>query len=117
MTTVAGASRYLNSSTLANGLGLSPYTQSILDGGIGAISLLDSGRRVNRSGIGLSSNSRAIAEQFLSKNTQYNQLLSLGVGPSLSIEGLQTQINALRSSLPESQISESLRGKTIDQQA
>lgn len=132
MTTVAGASRYLNSSTLANAKGISPYTASLLDGGMGAQSLLDSGRRINRSGIGISANSRALTEQFLSRQSQVNAMFSLGVGASLSVEGLLTKIKALRSTLPLSQIDPSLlevenaddgavspseTGQTVDEEA
>ncbi|MGQ0527470.1 MAG: hypothetical protein ACT4OY_05500 [Alphaproteobacteria bacterium] len=118
MTDVAGASRYLSASTLANVQGISPYTASLLDGGTGAQSLLDSGRRINRSGVGISASSRALADQFIGGNaSKYNQLLSLGVGAGLTVEGLKTQINGLRASLPDSAIAESLRGKTIDEQA
>lgn len=103
MVSVAGASRYLNSATLANTQGISPIDNSGIIGRTGA-SLLDAGRRVNRSGIGLSSSSRQLTEQFLSRSSDVNSLFTLGAGASLSIEGLKTQIKALRSKLPASQI-------------
>ncbi len=76
-------------------------------------SLLSAGRQLNRGGIGLSASARQGIEGFI-QATQggYNELFSLATGPSLSVEGLQTQIQGLRASLPVSRISQ----KLIDEQ-
>lgn len=120
MTTVAGASQYLNSATLANRRGVAPASSTLLgDGGIGSVDLLDAGRRIQRdNGIGLSSRSRELNKQFLnSSKTGFNGLFSLGVATTVTIEAITMKINALRSTLPQSQIASHLRGKTIDEQA
>lgn len=103
MTSVAGASRFLHSATLANNRGLAPSTPSLI--GDSAISLLDVGRRINRSNIGLSAESRALTNKFLNRSSAINSLFALGTGASLSAEGLQTQILALRSSVPKDKLS------------
>lgn len=103
MVSVSGASRYLNSATLANTQGIAPGDTLGIGGRTGA-SLLDAGRRINRSGIGLSGGSRALTEQFLNRTNDVNSLFTLGAGTSLSIEGLKIQIKALRSRVPEGKI-------------
>ena len=69
--------------------------------------LLEVGRQSIR-GVGLSANSRALTNEYLS-NVQagFNSLMSLAAGPSLSIEGLLTQIKGLRASLPLSMLDQS----------
>ena len=69
--------------------------------------LLEVGRQSIR-GVGLSANSRALTNEYLS-NVQagFNSLMSLAAGPSLSIEGLLTQIKGLRASLPISMLDQS----------
>jgi hypothetical protein len=64
-------------------------------------SLLSVARQASRSGVGLSSSSRQGVEAFLS-STQgyYNSMFSLATGPSLTIEGMKTQIAGLRATLP-----------------
>jgi hypothetical protein len=66
--------------------------------------LLEVGRKSIR-GVGLSANSRALTNEYLS-NVQagFNSLMSLAAGPSLSIEGLLIQIKGLRASLPISML-------------
>jgi hypothetical protein len=82
---------------------------NILDSSAGsAISLLNAAKSFAR-GIGLSANARALNEGFFeSSKTGFNNLFGLAAGPSLTIEGLQTQIKGLRASLPQSRISPSL---------
>jgi hypothetical protein len=61
-------------------------------------SLLDVGKRLNSRGIGISASARAITNNFLSQSKSGgNQLLSLGLGSSSTIEGLQLRIKQLRS--------------------
>jgi hypothetical protein len=103
---VAGASRYINSATLANTAGISPSLPTLI--GNSSASLLDAGRRINRSGIGLSPESRALTDRFLNRTNDVNSLFTLGAGASLSVQGLQTQILALRASVPQSQISQNI---------
>ncbi len=71
-------------------------------------SLLAAGRSSIR-GVGLSANSRALTEDFIN-TTQgaFNQLMSLATGPSLSVEGMLTQIKGLRATLPISMLAESV---------
>ena len=111
MTTIAGASGFLNAATLANVRGVSAVQPSVLgEGGIGAVDLLDIGRASAPRGIGLSPQARALNKTFLESSTsQFNALFSLGVGTTASIEGLQQQILALRSSVPESALSDAAR--------
>lgn len=104
---VAGASRFINSATLANLAGIAPSTPSAL--GNVSSSLLDAGRRINRSGIGLSPSARALNEQFLNRSSDINKMFSLGAGSSLSLQGLQTEILALRSRVPQERLAEFLR--------
>lgn len=69
-------------------------------------SLLSAGRQINRSGIGLSASARQGIEGFISATQGgYNELFSLATGPSLSTEGLATQIKGLRASIPISKLS------------
>jgi len=109
MTTIAGASQFLNAATLANSQGLAAQAPSILDGSISSTSILDAGRSlVSSNGVGLSSSARSINDAFLNNTTEINALLSLAVGPSATIEGLQGEILALRASLPASAIHRSV---------
>jgi hypothetical protein len=69
-------------------------------------SLLSAGRRINRSGIGLSGGARQGIEGFISATKQgFNSLFAMATGPSLSVEGMQTQIKGLRASVPFSRLS------------
>ena len=88
-------------------------------GVLGGQDLLSVARAIKRdNGVGLSGNSRARITQYLNATSGgFNQLLSLGAGPGTTIEGLQQQILALRSSLPENQVAPALRGQTFDSQA
>ena len=115
MASIPGASAFLSSARLANSQGLNPSTPSIFgnSGGLDAAGILEVGRRINRSGIGLSSRARAANKQFLSSAaSNANTMFSLGVAETSSIEALQKKILALRSSLPESQLSRAVRGQT-----
>ncbi len=100
--TVSGASRFINSATLANTQGISASQPQLLGGS----SLLEAGRRINRSGIGLSSSARALNNQFVSNGaSQGTALFGLASGASLSAADLATQIKGLRASLPISRVS------------
>lgn len=102
---VAGASRFMVSSSLANLQGISPGDATGLMGRQGS-SLLEAGRRINRSGIGLSSNARALNSQFVGNTgSQGAAMFGLASGASMSVADMAKQIKALRSSLPKSQIS------------
>lgn len=87
-------------------------------GGIfgGTLNLLAVGKRLGAPGIGLSSQSRALADKFIKDTASTgNALFSAGLGASQSIESLQTQIKAIRASKSDSQLSSALRsdnGKT-----
>ena len=108
MATIPGASGYLNAATLANRQGIGAQQASVLgDGGIGGVDILDVARaNAPSNGVGLSSRARALNKQFLdSTSSTFNQIFSLGIGATASIEGLQQQILALRARTPESGLS------------
>ncbi len=129
MATIAGASGFLNSATLANTRGIAAGQTSLLDGGFSAPDLLEVGRRINRNSVGLSGNARAVNKRFLeSSASNFNAIFSLNVGTTSSVEALQQGILALRSGLSENQIARSLRqddggvsesdtGSTVDTEA
>lgn len=100
---IPGASRFVNAAILANTQGISAQTNSILNEAAGGISLLDAGRRINRSGVGLSNASRQRIDAFIeSRSTTFNELFSFAGGTSATVENAITQIAALRSSVPSS---------------
>lgn len=125
MTRIAGASQYVNAARLANQQGFSAASSSLLDSYGSANSLLNAGKRINRSGIGMSASSRAQLDQFLNNTSGvFSSLLSAGV--AADTETLQTQILGLRARLPASSISEyaysqndgeSEVGRTVDTEA
>ena len=116
MTSVAGASRYLAASTLANVRGLSPTTPSVLgDGGLGGASILDGAYRPSN-GIGLSARARALTNSYLSSaSSSINSILSLGTSEMGSTETMRQAILALRASMPESQLSRAVLGENVDE--
>lgn len=107
MPTIAGASQYLNAATLSNLRGTAGTSPTLLgSSGTSATSLLDAARV--DTGVGLSSRARALNKQFLSSTgSNYNSLFSSTNSAYLSVEQLQQQVLALRSSLPDSAISSS----------
>ncbi len=115
MTTVAGATRYLNAATLANIQGVSPSTPNVLGEG-SAVSLLEAGRTTT-SGIGLSANARALNEEFLNTTAStFNSIFSLSAAELATPETLQQKILAIRATIPESQLAPSLRGENVDEE-
>lgn len=117
MTLIAGASQYVNQAILATRQGSSYAAPDVLsESGLGG-DLLSIGRANSVPGIGISNYARAMNDAALKKSNQvYNGLFSATGAATASVDAAKTQINALRSRLPESQIAESLRGKTIDEQ-
>ena len=112
---VAGASRFLNTATLANQQGLAAQQPTVLgDGGIGGVDILDIARgTAPDNGIGLSSRARLLNRQFLDSTANtFNQIFSLGIGASATVEGLQQEILALRAGLSDTQLAPSLRQDT-----
>lgn len=114
---IAGASRYITAVTLGNESGTAATTSSLLGGSAGgaldASSLLDIARSNSVSGIGLSASARALNKtQIANSQGLYNGLFSATTAGGGSIEGLQTQIAALRSSLPESSLATNQRAVT-----
>ena len=105
MTLVAGASQYLNASTLNNLRGGSQLSQpaSLLGGFDNNVSLLEIGKQNAVPGIGLSSRARAITSQFLSQSRNATNII-LSAGAQASIDGANTQIKALQAKLPKSAI-------------
>lgn len=112
---VAGASRFLNSATLANLSGAVATAPNILGSGTSTTSLLDTGRGINSSGLGLSSNARATNQQLIAQSQSgFNQLFSLNGVEFGTNETLQQKILAIRASVPESSLA---RGLVEDQEA
>jgi len=124
---IVGSSQYLGAATLANLQGRAAQAPTLLDSF--GTDLLDIGKRINSSGLGVSSAARALNKQLLD-NGDYKTLLSLAVGAHATVEGLQQEILALRSTLPISQLDSSVveqpdngnvsasdTGQTIDTQA
>ncbi|MCB1782587.1 MAG: hypothetical protein KDI13_01190 [Alphaproteobacteria bacterium] len=118
MSTIAGASQYLTQATLANVQGYTTSSTNLLvESGASAVSLLDVGRSLNSiGGLGLSTNARILNKQLLDKNNgTFNTLFSAGLDSGGStVESAITIINSLRSTLPQDQVHESVRGITID---
>lgn len=115
MTTIAGASQYLNASTYANLTGRASQGTSLISS-LGTVDLLDIARSNSSSGIGLSSRARALNKQFLnSTSSNYNSLFSSTNSAYLSIEQLQQQVLALRASLPGSSISDNARSLSSEE--
>ena len=90
---------------------------TIFDGvAANALTLLGAARGFYK-GIGLSDNARQLNDQYLNQSKSgLNTILSLNVSINASIESVQQKILAIRAILPESQISESLRGQNVDEE-
>lgn len=117
---IAGASQYRTTAILANQNGtVGASTGNNLITSLGTVDILDIGRSaIGDNGIGLSQQSRLLNKQFLeSSASTFNTIFSLGVAETSSVEALQTQINALRSTLPESSLSREVRGTLVDTDA
>ena len=100
MALISGASQFLGASTLANKNGTIPQLPNLLDGT--GFNLLEAGRRINRTGLGLSANARALNQQFLSQTSGlFNNLFSAEAEAN-TVENMQKQILAKRASLPAS---------------
>lgn len=114
---VAGASQYRYSAILANTQGRAAIQTNI--GDFMGVDMLDVGRSINRNGIGLSPRSRQLARQFM-ENTSgaFNQLFSVGMTQTSSVEAMQIQINALRATSSERGLARQFqRGGTVDTEA
>lgn len=118
---IQGASQYLNQATLANKQGFTTESTNLLvESGASAVSLLEVGRSLNAvDGIGLSTNARILNKQLIQSNSgTFNALFSAGLDSGGStVESAITIINSLRSTLPQDQIHETVRGITIDTDA
>lgn len=108
MVTIPGASQFLNASTLANTRGVPAQSANFL-GETSTASLLESGRNISSSGIGISASARALNNQFLNRSADVNAFFSLAAGPDATIEAAQQQILALRAGLNDSQLARGLR--------
>ncbi len=101
MSTIAGASRYLNQATLAQKTGSNFANTSVL-GGV-STSLLDAGRGNAVPGIGLSARARAMNTAMLNNNSSMvNQMFSLTGGASATVDAAKVQIAGLRASVTPS---------------
>ena len=119
MATIPGASRFANQAVSAARGGNATPPPSILGSSsvVEPTGLLDAGRGLAVKGFGLSSGAKAVNQAFLGQKGLFNQLLSLSIGPDASVEGARQQILALRSSLPESQLSREALGSLVDEEA
>lgn len=112
MTTIPGASQYLNASTLANSQGVAAAQSNVLAES-GVADVLEAARVDN--GIGLSARSRALTKQFLeTSGSGFNQIFSLNGVEFGTDETLQQAILALRAKVPESRLAPSLREDTSE---
>lgn len=106
---VAGASRYLNQATLANTQGGTTSTPTLLGNGGSTQGLLDTGRNINSSGVGLSGSARAVNSQLISQSAAgFNQVFSLNGVEFGTNETLQQKILAIRASVPEGSLARGL---------
>lgn len=117
MTLIAGASRYLAQSTLTNKIGGAAQANDVLSQTFGSVGILDVGRSGALSnGIGLSPNARALNNQALAKsNATYNTLFS-STAASSSVDNAKIQIMGLRAKMSDSQLSDSVKGQTVDKE-
>ena len=113
MTLISGASGFVNAATLANSRGQTPATNNVLLSGGSTADLLEAGRRNGAPGIGLSSRARALTKQLLNNTAGLGNALLSSAAESNTTENLQTQILAIRSSLPESSLSRGLTGEEV----
>jgi len=101
---IAGASRFALSAQLANTRGLAAQPSTLLSGFDGGpSSLLEIGKQFSAPGIGLSARARAVTSQFLAES-QGGINIILSAGAQATIDGTLTQIKAIQSKLPASQI-------------
>lgn len=100
---VSGASRFALTAQLANTQGRAAQGTSLLSGFDGTSSLLEIGKQFSAPGIGLSARARAVTSQFLAES-QGGINIILSAGAQSTIDGSLTQIKALQSKLPASQI-------------
>lgn len=118
MTSIPGSSRYLGAATLANLKHLPAQSTDLLSSVAAGISLLDVGRMNAVKGVGLSPNARALNAAFLDKSSaNANGLFSATAGADTTLEGLQKQVLAIRSSLSADRVAPSLRGDNVDTEA
>lgn len=119
MTTISGASQYLNAATLANTQGLAAQAPTLLSQTSDATSILDNARGIfGRNGVGLSSSARQLNNSFIAQTGGLaNSLLSLAAGVDSDVDGARQQILALRAKLPASAISRAVTGEGVDVEA
>ena len=115
--TIAGASQYrIQATAQLSGVAVAD-TGNVLGASGSVTSILDAGRATAISGLGLSSNARALNNSFLSSTADtFNSIFSLTGGTDGTVDGNQQAILALRASLPENQIASSLRGENVDEE-
>lgn len=123
MTTVAGASRYYIAASYTNqqGSGVSSAAPNILgadpeNGALNPGGLLDVGRGITGdNGVGLTSSARSVNSSLISRSrTGFNQVFSLNGVEFGTIETLVQKIAAIRATIPESRLGESVRGDLFD---
>lgn len=121
MTTIPGASQYLNTVKVANAQGKTASAPTMLGGATGDLGngILSVGRQAYAgNGVGLSARSRAYANQFISAvKSGFNSIFGMSTIKTSSVENMLLQINALRAKTPDSQLAQSVRGREVDELA
>jgi hypothetical protein len=105
---ISGSSRFINQSTLSIQQGQVPSAavgSTNMLGGSSTLGLLSAGKT---SSVGSGAISSGAANQLLGASGG-SSLFSVASASSISLEGMQTQIMAMRESVPESQLAESVR--------
>lgn len=105
---VAGASRYINQATLSIQQGQMPsasVNSTNVLGGASTVGLLSAGKT---SSVGSGAISSGSANQLFGASAG-SSMFSVASASTLSLQGLQTQIMAMRESVPESQLADSVR--------
>jgi hypothetical protein len=99
MTTIAGASQYINSIKI----GVRNTAPNILGGSdsvLGTVDILEVARSSSKiRGLGASDSARSLNKSLLSRTADTNKLLSLAAGNDSSVQGSEIIIKAIRSSL------------------
>ena len=117
MTLIAGASRFLNQSTLTNVSGIAAVGTDVLGISANGVGILDIGRNLAVQGTGISNRARQLNLQFLSQSSgTYNQLFSAGAVSS-SVDAALVQIRGLQATVPTTRDSPDVREAAAEARA
>ena len=124
MTRIPGATQFLSQARLAAVTGSTFEQSNVLSEAAGSAGILEVGRRISRSGVGISNDARQRIRQFVESNqANANSLFSFTGGGSATIESAQIQIAALASSTPTTRsasqssdgVTPSANGQNVDE--